>query len=312
MHRTGRAVTARPVSVSPVRCDARSALVALASLATGCGTSGPRFADDHDRPRERARRRRAFTSASSDRSTSSVRGAVLDRGPLDRVAGDRLVIVSSRASRGRGAVPAAAAAHPHDALRARRGVGRRAAPAEPRRRSCCGTTRPLASVESSPVSSSGRERDAPAGRVGRAGGAAARGRLPGASTDRLPRPVVLRQWSANRPARVQGSRSRGGRARRPVVMARGGLCAEAAFAGAHQQNDVGLRALATSSCPTVAAAQIVRDAVQGIYHGGEDLVFGAASGAIAVRSLDPRISPTIAVRARAAAQQLASGRSPTG
>jgi len=41
-------------------------------------------------------------------------------------------------------------------------------------------------------------------------------------------------------------------------------------------------------------------------------VFGARSGAIAVRTLDPRISPQVAVRARAAAQQLANGLRPTG
>jgi hypothetical protein len=64
--------------------------------------------------------------------------------------------------------------------------------------------------------------------------------------------------------------------------------------------------------PDVPATQVARDAVGGVYHGGEDLVFGAASGAVGIRRLDPRISPTTAVRARAAAQELASGRPPSG
>jgi hypothetical protein len=41
-------------------------------------------------------------------------------------------------------------------------------------------------------------------------------------------------------------------------------------------------------------------------------VFGAASGAIGIRRLDPLISPATAVRARAAAEELASGLRPTG
>jgi hypothetical protein len=62
----------------------------------------------------------------------------------------------------------------------------------------------------------------------------------------------------------------------------------------------------------VAAAVVVRDAVAGVFHGGEDLVFGAGSGAIGVRRLDPLISPATAARARAAAEELASGLRPTG
>jgi hypothetical protein len=51
----------------------------------------------------------------------------------------------------------------------------------------------------------------------------------------------------------------------------------------------------------------VGDAVSGVYRGGEDLVFGAASGAIGARRLDPRVPPDIAVQAHTAAQQLANG-----
>jgi basic membrane lipoprotein Med (substrate-binding protein (PBP1-ABC) superfamily) len=126
-----------------------------------------------------------------------------------------------------------------------------------------------------------------------------------------PATVVLRAWSADRPAACKeaalGALARGA----TIVMARGGLCASAAIAGAHQQNHPGLR-LSDFLRPDVPATQIVRDAVDGVYHGGEDLVFGAASGAVGIRVLDPRISPTTAVRARAAAQELASGRPPSG
>jgi basic membrane lipoprotein Med (substrate-binding protein (PBP1-ABC) superfamily) len=96
-----------------------------------------------------------------------------------------------------------------------------------------------------------------------------------------------------------------------VVMAHGGGCAAAAVAGSHQTNHVGLR-LSDFELPGVAAAQIVREAVAGVFHGGEDVVFSAASGAIGVARLDPRISPATAVEARTAAQNIASGLPPSG
>jgi basic membrane lipoprotein Med (substrate-binding protein (PBP1-ABC) superfamily) len=95
-----------------------------------------------------------------------------------------------------------------------------------------------------------------------------------------------------------------------VVMAHGGLCADAAVAGAHQQNHVGLQ-LADFELPDAVAAQIVREAVGGVFHGGEDIVFGASSGAIGVSRLDPRISATEAIAARTAAQDVASGLRPS-
>ncbi|HEY5294356.1 MAG TPA: hypothetical protein VIJ70_02620 [Gaiellaceae bacterium] len=129
--------------------------------------------------------------------------------------------------------------------------------------------------------------------------------------DAVPHAVVLRAWSPSTPASCKeaalGAIDRGA----TVVMARGGLCADAAIEGAHQQNHPGLQ-LSDFELPSIAAEQVVRAAVAGIYHGGEDVVFGARSGAIAVRTLDPRISPQVAVRARAAAQELANGLRPTG
>jgi hypothetical protein len=57
----------------------------------------------------------------------------------------------------------------------------------------------------------------------------------------------------------------------------------------------------------VPVGALVRDAQNGVYHGGEDLVFGAASGAIGVAHLDRRISGEVGIRARTAAQQMANG-----
>jgi basic membrane lipoprotein Med (substrate-binding protein (PBP1-ABC) superfamily) len=124
--------------------------------------------------------------------------------------------------------------------------------------------------------------------------------------DVQPGTTVLRAWSGALPASCKeaalGAIARGA----VVVMAHGGLCAEAAIAGAHQQNHVGLQ-LSDFELPSVPAGVLIGDAVAGVFRGGEDIVFGASSGAVGVRHLDPGISPDIAVRARAAAQQLSSG-----
>jgi hypothetical protein len=120
---------------------------------------------------------------------------------------------------------------------------------------------------------------------------------------------ILHAWSQDTPAACKeaslGSADRGA----VVVMSRGGLCADAAIAGAHERNHTGLR-LADFELPSVAAALIVREAVTGIYHGNEDIVFGASSGAIGVNRLDPRISAGTAIAARAAAQAIANGLRP--
>jgi len=126
-----------------------------------------------------------------------------------------------------------------------------------------------------------------------------------------PGTTVLRAWSRDDPAACKeaalGAIGRGAVA----IMAHRGSCAAAAIAGAHQQNVVGLR-VADFELPDVAADSVVRDAVAGMYRGGEDVVFGAASGAIGVRRLDPRVPPDLAVRAHTAAQDLAEGRRPSG
>jgi basic membrane lipoprotein Med (substrate-binding protein (PBP1-ABC) superfamily) len=126
-----------------------------------------------------------------------------------------------------------------------------------------------------------------------------------------PGTVILRAWSVDLPASCKesalGAIARGA----TVVMGPHGLCAAAAIDGAHERNQPGLQ-LSDFELPGVAAAQIVRDAVRGRYHGGEDVLFGAASGAVAIRHLDPLLSAVVGARARAAAEQLASGRPLSG
>jgi len=127
----------------------------------------------------------------------------------------------------------------------------------------------------------------------------------------VPSAVVLHGWSRRDPARCKeaalATLARGA----VVVAAHGGLCAEAAAAAAHEHNRIAV-ALTDFELPRVAVATIVREAAGDRYHGGEDLVFGAASGAVGIRRLDPRISSDVALRARAAAQELAGGLRPTG
>ncbi|HET7129506.1 MAG TPA: hypothetical protein VFJ93_10585 [Gaiellaceae bacterium] len=127
----------------------------------------------------------------------------------------------------------------------------------------------------------------------------------------LPPATILYAFSKRIPARCKeaalGAIARGA----VVVMAHGGACASAAADGAHQQNHVAL-SLGDFELPSVAATVVVRDAVSGVFHGGEDLVFGAASGAIGVRRLDPLVSPATAAAARASAEQLGSALRGTG
>jgi basic membrane lipoprotein Med (substrate-binding protein (PBP1-ABC) superfamily) len=122
----------------------------------------------------------------------------------------------------------------------------------------------------------------------------------------LPGAAVLHQWSKRIPARCKEAAlialARGAVA----VMADGGLCAEAAASAAHEQNVPALR-LGDFELPGVAVAATTREASRGVFHGGGDVVFGAATGAVGIRFLDPRIPLPTATRARSAAQELAGG-----
>ncbi|HVW89926.1 MAG TPA: hypothetical protein VHC01_10705 [Gaiellaceae bacterium] len=115
-----------------------------------------------------------------------------------------------------------------------------------------------------------------------------------------PAVAVLHQWSKRIPARCEEAALTAIERGAAIVMAHGGLCADAAEQGAHQQNLPALR-LSDFELPGVAASVIARDAVAGVYQGNEDIVFGSTSGAIAVGAVDPRISLGIVVRARAVA-----------
>jgi hypothetical protein len=234
-----------------------------------------------------------------------VEGAVPERGRLAQVASDALVVVSAQVL-DVATVAAAADAHPtsHFAL-----VG--ASVKGFRRPNLLGLVLDdrqaarLGGVVAGLVAGDQGGQEARVAWVGpqeRAlAGAFARG-----AQDIRPGTTVLRAWSRDNPAACKeaalGAIDRGAVA----VMAHGGTCADAAIAGAHQQNRVGVR-IADFEFPDVPAGVVVGDAVSGVYRGGEDLVFGAASGAIGVRRLDPRVPPDIAVQAHTAAQQLANG-----
>ena len=90
------------------------------------------------------------------------------------------------------------------------------------------------------------------------------------------------------------------------IFAGEGPCAEGALAGATDQNAIGLR-LSDFERPEIAVTTLIRDAVSGVYHGGEDVVFGVRTGAVGIRRLDPRVSPDAADRARQVEQELAAG-----
>jgi hypothetical protein len=121
-----------------------------------------------------------------------------------------------------------------------------------------------------------------------------------------PEALVLRAWTSNAPAACKEAAltllARGAVA----IAAPGGTCGAAAVSGAHEQNAVALR-ITDFELLSVPAAEIVRDAVGGVFHGGEDLVFGPSSGAIGVGVLDERISQANVLRARTIAGRLASG-----
>ena len=242
--------------------------------------------------------------------TFHVQGAVAHRGTLRQVASDRLVLVSA-SSQAAGHVPAAAAAHPgtHYAIVGASAQGQRLPNLagivlrEDQAAELAGAVAGMVIAEETGTAQRvawvGPEERA----LVRAFVRGVHGVAPGA--------VVLREWSSARPAACKEAALTAVGRGASVVTAHGGICALAAIDGAHEQNTVGLR-LSDFLLPDVAAAQVVRDAVGGVYHGGEDLVFSASDGVIAVRSLDPRISAAVNVSARAAAQQLASGRRPTG
>lgn len=124
-----------------------------------------------------------------------------------------------------------------------------------------------------------------------------------------PGATMLRQWTSRVPARCKegalAAISRGA----TVVIAHGGLCGEAVVNAAHEQGLVGLQ-LGDFELPSVAANWVASEAEHGIYHGDGDVVFGLRSGALGVGQLDPAIPAAVAIRARAAVQELVGGLAP--
>jgi hypothetical protein len=124
-----------------------------------------------------------------------------------------------------------------------------------------------------------------------------------------PGATLLRQWTSRVPARCkEGALAAIGRGA-TVVIAHGGLCGEAVVNAAHEQGLVGLQ-LGDFELPSIAANWVASEAEHGIYHGDGDVVFGLRSGALGVRRLDPAIPAPVAIRARAAVQELVGGLSP--
>jgi hypothetical protein len=232
-----------------------------------------------------------------------VPGVGVRRGSLAEVADEQLVLVDAGAASA-GAVAAVARAHPlsHFAL-----VGASAQAQhvpnlvgivleETKAAYLAGFTAGLAAADedraAARVAWVGPEERALAAAFGRCVHAAA------------PGVAVLHQYSRSVPARCKEAALTALDRGATVVFAHRGLCAAAAAAGAHEQNRPALR-LRDFLLPGVAAATVVREAAGGVFRGGEDIVFGPATGAIGVARLDPRISFSAAAKARAAADQLA-------
>jgi basic membrane protein A len=123
--------------------------------------------------------------------------------------------------------------------------------------------------------------------------------------------TVARTWSVPDPTLCKEAAITAiGRGAGVIFTGRGG-CAEGALAAARDQNAVGL-ALGDFEQASVAVDRLVDDARNGLYHDGENVVFGAATGAVGIGRLDRRISPDVVAQARLTAQELASGRRSAG
>lgn len=237
--------------------------------------------------------------------TLDVQGVVVDRGALEQVAGAPLVLVSAKVA-SLAAVAEAARAHPasHFALVGAGTKGDRA-------QNLVGlvlSDRQAALLGGIVAGYAAAEAGGTAPRVAWVGPQERRlaSTFALGAHRSLPGAVVLDEWSRSIPARCKEAALAAIARGAMVVMANNGLCAQAAVAGARQQNVPGLQ-LGDFQFPNVAANLVARDAAAGTFHGGEDIFFGAGSGAIGVGTLDSRISFDTLVRARAAAQQLASG-----
>lgn len=94
-----------------------------------------------------------------------------------------------------------------------------------------------------------------------------------------------------------------------AVVSSRGPCALGALSAAAEQHVVG-QSLADFEVRGAIASAVVRAALQGVYYGREDLNYGVRAGAVGVVRLDPLIPSGVAVQARAAAQRFADGLPP--
>jgi basic membrane lipoprotein Med (substrate-binding protein (PBP1-ABC) superfamily) len=288
----------------PFRLPGLCACAALALLAAGCGSG-----KDATTPRATTARAAAAPTLLRAGVVGPLRldvpGVRVRRGSLGAVAGEQLVLVAAGAATVE-AVAASARAHP-DSQFAIVGASARAQDLpnlagivfeEGKAAYLAGVTAGLAATaaggEDPRVAWVGPEDRVLVTAFGRGVRAAA------------PGVALLHQESLPVPARCKEAALTALERDAVVVFARRGLCAAAAAAAAHEQNRPALR-LRDFVLPIVAAAAVAREAVGGVFHGGEDVVFGPATGAVGVRALDPRISFSTAAKARAAAQQLAGG-----
>jgi basic membrane lipoprotein Med (substrate-binding protein (PBP1-ABC) superfamily) len=281
-------------------CPPRLVLLAAALLAAGCGPVHHAATTTTRVVPKAAPATGLPVGVVGDLVVAKVFGAQYDRGTLAQVADDALVLVPAGLA---GEVASIAAAHPstHFALvgastpdtRLKNVAGLVVADDQAARLAgiVAGVVASDEGVEQPQVAWAGPEQPALVAAFGR-------------GVHRVDdRAQILHAWSVRVPSACKEAAlavvDRGAVA----VLAPHGICADAAVAGAHEQNIVGLT-LDQFESLQVPAAQVVRDAVAGIYHGGEDVVFGARSGAIGIGSLDPRITPEQAIRARTLSNQL--------
>jgi basic membrane lipoprotein Med (substrate-binding protein (PBP1-ABC) superfamily) len=282
-------------------CPPRLILLAAALLAAGCGPVHHAATTTTTRVVTKAAPATGLpVGVVGDLVVPKVFGAQYDRGTLTQVAGDALVLVPAGLA---GEIAPVAAAHPstHFALvgastpdtRLKNVAGLLVADDQAARLAgvVAGVVAADEGIEQPQVAWAGPEQPALV---------AAFGRGVHLVEDRA---QILHAWSVRVPSACKEAAlavvDRGAVA----VLAPHGICADAAVAGAHEQNVVGLT-LDQFESLQVPAAQVVRDAVTGIYHGGEDVVFGARSGAIGIGALDPRITAEQAIRARTLSSQL--------
>jgi basic membrane lipoprotein Med (substrate-binding protein (PBP1-ABC) superfamily) len=236
-------------------------------------------------------------------------GAVVEHGPIDQASSDSLVLVSSSAL-GPAALAAAADAHPatHFVLVGgstaghRRpnlaGVVIRADQAALLAGAVAGLTANDEGVASPRVVWVGPREPALAGAFTR-------------GVHDTSDAVVVRSTTRDVPVACKEAAIEAIEQGAIVVGADRGMCAAAAASAAHDQDRVAL-AVTDFELPGVVANRIALDAVHGVFYGNEDVIFGARSGAIGIRRLDPRVPASTAVRAHIAAQQLVSGGSLSG